>query len=366
MAQDSQIRVRPVSHEHQIVIRVALASSDLIEDRLGGSRRIARCLIPDNTGSNGRKARYLDQFLQHCETILARDKRSLVNRKSFMPSQVKPVCETWPLLERLAFHQTTTHRQSFKQDVESYSQLGARAFGAWRFKVEDFGEFRAFDLLKERELTVSSLSWAGGFAYSDGEAYEAAIADALDAVKMAQTLEASCLVVLPGTRGSYTVNHGRRMIIEALQRVGDYAATRGVQIALQPVDKAFAGDGCFLDSLDKMLDFLADCRHPQIGLNLDLFHLRNTPRLMERVPELLPWIRLVQLSDCQQQPTSDMDRCHLGTGILRVAELVGTLEALGYRGFYDAPLMTTSGWKGDYSAVLQSTRRTFEELATNR
>ena len=294
---------------------------------------------------------------------MARNKRSLVNHKSFLPPQVKPICETWPLLERLAYHQTSTHRLTFKEDVESYRLCGARAFGAWRFKVEDFGEFRAFDLLKERGLLVSSLSWAGGFAYADGEAYDAAIADALDAVKMAQTLEASCLVVLPGTRGSYTVNHGRRMIIEALQRVADVAGAREVQIALQPVDKAFAGDGCFLDSLDKMLDFLADCQHPQIGLNLDLFHLRNTPRLIERIPELIPWIRLVQLSDCPSQPTSDMDRCLLGTGSLPVAELVETLEALGYRGFYDVPLMSTAARNGSYAESLQATRRTFEELA---
>ena len=297
---------------------------------------------------------------------MAQDKRSLVNRRTFTPSPVKHVCDTWPLLERLAFHQTTTHRLTFKQDVDTYKMFGARALGAWRFKVEDFGEYRALDLLKERELAVSSLSWAGGFVFSDGEGYEAAIADAFDAVKMAQTLEASCLVVVPGTRGSYTVNHGRRMVIEALQRVGDFAAARGVQIALQPIDKAFAEDGTFLDSLDKMLDFLVDCRHPQIGLNLDLFHLRNTPRLIERVPEMLNWIRLVQLSDCHQKPTSDMDRCPLGAGTLPVTELVETLETLGYRGFYDVPLMTTASTNGSYAKILQATRSAFEELAAMR
>ncbi len=297
---------------------------------------------------------------------MAQDKRSLVNRRSYVPSPVKPICETWPLIERLAFHQTTTHRLTFKQDVDTYQMFGARAFGAWRYKVEDFGEYRAFDLLKERELTVSSLSWAGGFVFSDGEGYEAAIADAFDAVKMAQTLEASCLVVVPGTRGSYTVNHGRRMIVEALQQVGEYAKSRGVQIALQPVDKTFAEDGTFLDSLDKMLDFLGDCGHPQIGLNLDLFHLRNTPRLIERIPELLPWIRLVQLSDCHQKPTSDMDRCLLGAGTLPVTELVEGLEDAGYRGFYDVPLMSTSPWSGGYAKVLQSIRHKFEELAAVR
>lgn len=307
-----------------------------------------------------------DHYLQHSETILARNKRSLANRRTstpFVPTAVKPVCDTWPLLERLAFHQTTTHRLTFEEDVQAYHTFGARAFGAWRFKVDDVGEYRAFDIVKESELTVSSLSWAGGFAYSDGEAYEAAIADALEAVDMAQTLEASCLVVLPGTRGSYTFNHGRRMAMEALQRVGDAAGESGIQIALQPVDKAFAADGCFLDTLDKMLEFLTDCQHSQIGLNLDLFHLRNSPRLLERLPEILPWIRLVQLSDCQAHPACDHDRCPLTTGELPVVELVETLESLGYRGFYETPLMAPATWKGNYDGVLEATRQTYLELA---
>lgn len=293
---------------------------------------------------------------------MARNRRSFATRRTNTPSPIKPVCETWPVLERLAFHETTTRRLRFDEDVTTYREQGARAFGAWRYKIEDFGEERAFDLLKDLELTVSSLSWAGGFVYSDGEAYSAAIADALEAVETAATLEAFCLVVLPGTRGSYTPKHAGRMIIDALRQVGDAAGARGVHIALQPVDPEFAGDGCFLDTLDKLLEFLSDCDHPHIGLNLDLFHLQRTPKLVERVADLLPWIRLVQLSDCVHNPRSELDRCQLGAGTLPVAELVVALEAVGYRGFYDVPMTAANTLDGRYNEVLQHTRDTFEEL----
>ena len=286
---------------------------------------------------------------------MARNKRTLAPRKLFTPTPVKQVCETWPLPERMALHQTTTHRWTFDEDVLAYQQLGVRAFGAWRFKVEDFGADRALDLLKEHELAVSSLSWAGGFAYSDGQSYEAAIADAKDAVEMAATIEASCLVVLPGTRGAYTLNHGRRMVIDALRNVGDAAGEAGIQIALQPVDPAFAGEGNFLDTLDKMLTFLSDCGHPSIGLNLVAFHLRKTPKLLERIPAMLPWIRLVQLSDCRK-PATELDRCLLGEGELPLQELVEALEFLGYRGYYDAPLMSTTAWNSNYNQILKQTR----------
>ena len=81
---------------------------------------------------------------------------------------------------------------------------------------------------------------------------------------------------------------------------------------------------------------------------------------------MLNWIRLVQLSDCHQKPTSDMDRCPLGAGTLPVTELVETLETLGYRGFYDVPLMTTAATNGSYAKILQATRSAFEELAAMR
>lgn len=293
---------------------------------------------------------------------MARNKRSLANRRpsTFTPQPVKQVCETWQLLERLALHQTTTHNWTFDEDVQAFSKLGVRAFGAWRFKVEDAGEHKALDLLKEHNLVASSLSWAGGFAYSDGESYDAAIADALDAVDMAQRIEAGTLVVLPGSRGSYTLNHGRRMVADALKRIGDAAGEAGVQIALQPVDPAFAGDGCFLENLDLLLNFLTDCGHPQIGLNLDVFHLRKVPRLVERLPELRDWIRLVQLSDCQQ-PVTDLDRCLLGEGALPLRDVIETLEAVGYRGFYEAQLMSTAAWNSSYSSVLNHTVRKFQD-----
>lgn len=233
--------------------------------------------------------------------------------------------------------------------------------GAWRFKVEDYGVAESRALLEQKGMTVSSLSWAGGFAFHDPEAHQAALSDGLEAVQTAAAIGASTLVVLPGNKGGYTTNHARKLIIDSIQRVGDAAAVHGLQIAIQPVDSKFGGDGFFLDSLDKYLELLNDCRHPNVGLKLDLFHLRDTPDLIGRVEELLPWIRLVQLSDCCE-PRSELDRCPLGEGTLPLEQLTEALETAGYRGFYEVSLMSPRIWNSDYEDVLRQIKRSFDVI----
>jgi len=276
---------------------------------------------------------------------------------------VKLVCDSWPVLQRLAIHQTTTHRWDFANDVRGYQDLGIQTMGVWRFKLDEFGVEPGSQLLKQSNLQVSSLSWAGGFAFNDPEAHQAAVSDGLEAVQAAAAIGASTLVVLPGNRGSYTPNHARKLIIDAIQQIGDAAAPHGIQIAIQPVDPKFGGDGFFLDTLDKYLELLRDCRRPNIGLNLDVFHLRNTPNLIERIVELAPWVRLVQLSDCCE-PQNELDRCQLGEGMLPLDQLVEALESSGYRGFYEVSLMSPQVWGSDYEEVILQVLRNFRSIAS--
>jgi sugar phosphate isomerase/epimerase len=294
---------------------------------------------------------------------LAREKRPLANRRSFTPVPVKSVCDLWHVKQRLAVHQTTTHRWDFHDDVLGYQDMGIQALGAWRFKVDDFGAAEARVLLDEKGIAVSSLSWAGGFAFHDPAAHQVALLDGLQAVETAAQLGASTLVVIPGNKGAYTANHARKLIIDSIQRLGDAAADHGIQIAIQPVDSNFAGDGFFLNSLDHYVELLRDCTHPNIGLNLDVFHLRNTPNLIGRIKELLPWIRLVQLSDCVD-PRSEIDRCALGEGTIPLEQLVEALEPSGYRGFYEVSLMSPTIWNSDYEDILRQIKRSFELIVS--
>lgn len=271
----------------------------------------------------------------------------------------------WTVKQRLAMNEMTTYRWSFFQDVMAYRAAGLSAIGVWRPKIVDFGEERAADLLGESGLAVASLSWAGGFTGSDGNTFQEALDDARDAVRLAGQIRSACLVVVSGARGGHTHNHARRLVVDALRHLGDLAGEVDLQIALQPVHPQFAKSSSLVTSVDKMLDILASCQHPQVGMALDVYQLRDVPGLVERIPEILPWVKTVQLSDGREPGRSEFDRCPLGEGTIPLAEIVVSLEQAGYRGFYDVQILSEEAWNSNYRELLERCQTEFHVLCSS-
>ena len=85
----------------------------------------------------------------------------------------------------LSVNQLTTYRWSFEEDVCHYVDAGISAIGVWRQKLSDYGEEKAAELLRETNLQVSNLLWAGGFTGSDGRSYRESLQDAAAAIRLA-------------------------------------------------------------------------------------------------------------------------------------------------------------------------------------
>lgn len=256
----------------------------------------------------------------------------------------------------------TTYKWSFLKDVNAYRDAGLGAMGVWRQKLVEFGEERGGELLAETGLIASSLSYAGGLIGTDGSSFLEAFDDAHAAIEQAAQIQAACLVVVSGTRGLYTHRHAQRLLVHALRRLGDLAGEQNVQIALQPMRQPYAKPCTFVNSLDKLLDTLAECNHPQVGMAFDVFHLWQELDLCSRIPDMLPWIKTVQLSDGREPPCSEYDRCLLGQGDIPLTEIMGSLEQAGYQGFYDIQILSEEVWNSNYGAVLKQCQAEFDVL----
>src|SRR5205085_283482 len=110
------------------------------------------------------------------------------------------------VVPRMSMHEMTTYHWSFLEDVSSYRSAGINAIGVWLQKLVEFGEERGAELLRESGLAVASLSYAGGFTGSDGYSFREAVDAALEAVDLAAELQASCLVLISGSRAGHTEN----------------------------------------------------------------------------------------------------------------------------------------------------------------
>jgi len=253
----------------------------------------------------------------------------------------------------LSVCETTTFRWSFEEDVDRYRRLGIPAIGVWRQKLSDFGEEKAADLLAEYGLKVSSLHWAGGFTGSDGRSYKAAIEDAVDAVRLAGELKAECLLVYSGARGGHTYNHARRLFRDALKTLAPMAEQYGINLAVEPMHPACAEEFTFVTNWDEYLQVFSAVDSPRIKLLLDTYHLGFEEDLIERIPELVPQIGLVQLGDARAAPTTEQNRCLLGTGIIPLREIVNRLRTQGYDGFFEIELIGEDLESLEYEQILR-------------
>jgi len=190
-------------------------------------------------------------------------------------------------MARFSMNEMTTYRWSFEEDVARYVEAGIEAIGVWRQKLSDFGEFKGVDLLAESGLAVSNLLWAGGFTGSDGRTYREAVDDAEEAISLAASMQAGCLIVYSGARNGHTHNHARRLICTALKELAVVADDMEVTLAVEPMHAGCAEQWTFLTDLDDTLELLKEVGSRRVKLALDTYHMGHDRAIFDRLPELV-------------------------------------------------------------------------------
>jgi sugar phosphate isomerase/epimerase len=264
---------------------------------------------------------------------------------------------------RLSLSQLTTLRWPMTEEVVQLKQAGFDAIGLWRPKLSQFGEARAAEALTRARLQVSSLSFAGGFTGGCGLGYLEAIEDGRLAIEEARTVGAKTLIVVGGSANGHTVRHSHRMVKDGLCQLADSAERAQVTLSVLPMHPVFQKRWTFLNSLDQTLDLLAQVDHPSVGLAFDAYHLWKEPRLIERIPELVPVTNIVQVSDSNPTPVSEQDRLLPGQGVIPLTELIQAFQSAGYAGYFDIQVWSGNVWRSNYSHLIEQTHATVKEMS---
>jgi sugar phosphate isomerase/epimerase len=267
-----------------------------------------------------------------------------------------------PQMSRLSVNQITTIRRSLRDDLQSYREEGFEAAGLWRPKFAQFDdEERAVELVRESGLTVSSLSFAGGFTGLNQASFFDAVDDARHALRLAGALGAECLTLVSGPRRGHVRSHARRLLVDAVKALADDAAEQGVALALEPMSPLVATRWSFLNSLDETLDVI-DRSGRGARIAFDVYHLWQEPRIVDRIPELAPHVAVVRLSDWRGTPRSEYDRCLPGNGRIPLTAIVHAFDESGYGGYYELAIWSEELWKSDYTEMLRECRARFDVL----
>jgi sugar phosphate isomerase/epimerase len=266
---------------------------------------------------------------------------------------------TW---RQLTINQRTTCRWSLEEDVAGCEQAGLGGLGLWRPKLAEFGEERAVELIRDSGLAVSSLSWVGSFTGAHGYSFDDAVADGGDALALAAELGAAVLIVVSGPRLNHIRPHARRLVVDGLRALADDAENAGVTLGLEPMRAPQFLDWTFLSTLDETLDVVDACDHRAVKLVLDTFHLGREPRLLERLPRIVPSIGLVQLADCRPTPRGPGECCLPGDGTMPLDEITTAVVAGGYDGFFEIEAWSEAIWGSDYDELLARSAAHCESL----
>jgi sugar phosphate isomerase/epimerase len=263
----------------------------------------------------------------------------------------------------LSMNQMTTYRWSLAQDVENYQEAGYSAIGLWRNKFIDENQDEAIDLVTRSGLSVTNVSWAGGFTGSDGRAQAESIDDAADAIRFAASMMAGCLVIYSGGRNNHIYSHAGRLLRSALDELLPMAEMWEVPLAIEPMHPACATDWTFLTSLESAIELVEQYDSPLLKIAYDTYHFPLGNRRCHVLSSLAPYLGVVFLGDRLQPPSVDQERCPLGHGRLPLIEIIATLQDAGYTGPYDVKLMGPDIEACDYWTLLEQSQVAFGNFA---
>ncbi len=184
-------------------------------------------------------------------------------------------------LRRCGVSQVTTARWTLAEDVAGDSEAGVEAIGVWLHKLErqtmDSFWFPEAELLPEivddarsrivaAGLRVSHVILAGPLTEPDKRARRRRTEYALHALSVAEALDASCLVVVPGRLYGQPYEEAEQLAADALTEVLERSSASTPFLALEPVT-----DVDFASAID-LASLVERVGSPRVGVYLDTYH----------------------------------------------------------------------------------------------
>ena len=262
--------------------------------------------------------------------------------------------------ERLSIGHYMLRRWSLEDDVRNLERLGFRSISLASTKLDAYGPERAIRLLRASQLKVAHVGSYGQFGV-ERRTIHRGLDRVRRAIDVAHRLGADVLIVLSGGRGGTPWERAARVLRDAYARLVPEAQAARIRLALEIIHP-LRQDLSFVNTLADARE-IARAAGSRGGYVLDFFHSGWERRLLETIrSDAARRIHAVQISDYKRVTMRTMDRALLGRGILPLRELVSALERGGYRGWYEAEIISDDLETIGYERALRHTRTAFARL----
>ncbi len=243
----------------------------------------------------------------------------------------------------------STLAASFADDVRTYARAGVDGIGIWESKLGDGPDEEARELLAASGLgrasavpvvpSILPLPLLPG--PDDPRARIEAICASLHRLA---AFEPSGVVCITGPACDRDPDDARALVLEGLRELAAEAVRAGVRIALEPFQRRGIEDWSLVNTLGEAAELIdaAGVAHV-VGIQFDVWHLWNTPDLLEEIERHAHRFVAVHVDDWREPTRGWADRVLPGDGVADVPAVLGALDRAGWDGFYDLEIFSDNG-----------------------
>ena len=249
---------------------------------------------------------------------------------------------------KFAISQVSTLAASFGDDVRAYAAAGADGIGVWELKLGEGGDAEALE-----QLAASGLGSASAVPAVPSvlplpllpgpESPEERVASLCASVHRLAAFAPSAVVCLTGPAGGRDPDKARELVVEGLRTVAAEAERAGVRLALEPFQREGIEDWSLANTLSEAAELVAEIGSGAVGIQFDVWHLWNTPDLLDEIDRHAGLIAGVHVNDWREPTRGWADRALPGDGAADLPSILGALDAAGWDGFYDLEIFSDDG-----------------------
>lgn len=251
---------------------------------------------------------------------------------------------------KFSISQVSTLTASFDDDLRSYAEGGVDAVGIWELKLGEGRDEAALEAFEASGLgaatAVPAVPSILPLALLPGPADPRERIDAiLRSIHRLAPFRPAAILCITGPR-SAGAGPGRALVVEGLRELGAEAERAGLRLALEPFQREGLESWSIVNTLSEAVELVDEAGSPAIGVQFDVWHLWNTPDLLDEIALHAHRLAGVHVSDWREPTRGWADRALPGDGGAGVPAILGALERAGWDGFYDLEIFSDNGTFG--------------------
>jgi len=233
--------------------------------------------------------------------------------------------------------QVSTLTASFAEDVRTYTAAGVDGIGIWELKLGD-GSLEEFQASGLRSATAVPLV---------PSVHPLPLLPGPDTVReRVDTLLRSLEVLAayaPAAILCFTGPGDRETAVRGVREFAREAERLGLRLAVEPFQREGIESWSILNTLGDAAEFIDEVGSDAVGIQFDVWHLWNTPDLLDEIPRHAHLIAGVHVDDWREPTRGWADRVLPGDGAADLPAILGVLEGVGWEGFYDLEIFSDNG-----------------------